>query len=120
MKEKNEIIIPYWGPRDHHYQGIHGIESGIIKSKIIKSDENKILSIYLSKKCSMIEDIAKQLDVFDDVSSKGELLDRVLNVLGEEVSEDSTFFDKVEQLETIFHQTDEDDDTSPDIDYTGG
>lgn len=84
-----------------------------------QSKRYELLGQHLLEDSRRIKSAALALDVFDDGLNNEELLDRILLALGEDISGESTFSDKVKQMEEVFYP-DDDNEESDTITYTGG
>lgn len=94
MSEIKNIEVN-WGPRPSHYEKEVMPEG----RSVIQSENKELLGGML------IKETAKRLDVYHEKLSDAQLLDRVLDELGDEgVDDESTFTEKVERLDDILEE----------------
>lgn len=111
---EKDYIRPIYRPRGWEYY-----ERDISGSKNYPSKKDELFGKYLVEERNRIKNIAITLDLFDEKANSEELLNRVLLELGDEVDEETTFFDKVKRMEDILSSLNDDaENILPPAEYT--
>jgi len=81
----------------------------MVEKELIERSPEERLKQYLEEKINKIKEAAIVLDVYRKDSTPEQLLNSVLDELGDEGEDDdeSTFFEKVERMEDILYSIDD-------------
>ena len=81
----------------------------MVEKELIERSPEERLKQYLEEKINKIKEAAIVLDVYREDSTPEQLLNSVLDELGDEGEDDdeSTFFEKVERMEDILYSIDD-------------